>query len=287
MGKNRRTIKKGHEAPGSMEAPRMRVCVAALIRVTMAVSIIAAAMPAYSLTPGYGPGVVQKASMESGVTEDERAMLYDVYSGFLASGTGTYRTETYYPAMQWENWPRALEVCYFHSVRPGVMKLYSDTSHAGEYQVAVERTEDMNAIRQRETEYNTLVAQIAAQAEEKTPEEKVRFFHDYITQKCSYDYTHTRSRAYDCLVDGLSVCNGYATAFYNLCSAAGLEVNYIAGTVEVEGQGRIAHAWNRVKGSDGQWLYYDLTFDDTLGNDRYYGLTEGEMSQDHFPKEMV
>lgn len=123
--------------------------------------------------------------------------------------------------------------------------------------------------------------------EGKPAEEKIRYFHDYLVNHCGYDYTHAKSRAYDCLIGGSSVCNGYAAAFHNLCTVAGLEASYIAGTVEVEGQGRIAHAWNRVKAEDGQWRYYDVTFDDSTSSYRYYGITEEEMGRDHFPEEII
>lgn len=247
--------------------------------------------PAYSIPSRdsmYGPGAVGTLHQEDGVTDADLAMIEDVYSGAMASVDGHYCTEKYYQASPQGNWTRALEVCRFYSIKPGQIQLRYDPSGSGLCQVSVEIDgTDMDAVRAKEAVYLAEVDRLVAAVEGKTPEEKIRFFHDYLIGHCEYDYSLTKSRAYDCLVTGSSVCNGYAAAFYNLCRAAGLEAGYIAGTATVEGSGRIAHAWNRVKMEDGQWRYYDVTWDDETGSYRYYGLTEDEMSLNHFPEQVV
>lgn len=246
--------------------------------------------PAYSIPSRdsmYGPGI-EAAYREDGVTDADLAMIEDIYNGVMASGDGRYWTETYYPVSTQGNWVRALEVCRFYSVKPKQIQLRYDPAGSGLCQVSVEiNGTDMDAVRAKEAVYLAEVDRLVAAVAGKTPEEKIRFFHDYLIGHCEYDYSLTKSRAYDCLVTGSSVCNGYAAAFYNLCRAAGLEAGYIAGTATVEGSGRIAHAWNRVKMEDGQWHYYDVTWDDETGSYRYYGLTEDEMSLNHFPEQVV
>jgi len=266
----------------------------------MAAATFATGTPmGYGLTTGYGPeyaqsglgasqaGSTQDAVME-GVTAEEEAMIEDIYNGFLASRSGSYQTEKFYRINANGNWLRALEVCYFHSDKPRGMKLYYQSGDIGACQALIEIPgTDMETFRKKEAAYNAEVARIVSEVEGKSTEEKVRYFHDYIVQRCEYDYTHAKSRPYDCLIDGQSVCNGYAAAFYNLCAAVGLETNYIAGTVEAENQGRIIHAWNRVKAEDGQWRYYDVTFDDNTRSYQYYGITEEEMDRDHFPEQII
>ena len=272
---------------------RGRACARIASGFAIAATALTIAVPtAYSLPAGYRPGYVQggpgATQAAEGVTEEERAMIQDVYNGFLASTSGSYQTEKFYRISPSGNWNRALEVCYFHSDGPGGMKLYYENGDRGSYQVIIEKPRtDMDAFRQKVAAYDAEVARIVSVVEGKPAEEKIRYFHDYLVNHCGYDYTHAKSRAYDCLIGGSSVCNGYAAAFHNLCTVAGLEASYIAGTVEVEGQGRIAHAWNRVKAEDGQWRYYDVTFDDSTSSYRYYGITEEEMGRDHFPEEII
>lgn len=245
--------------------------------------------PAYSdtLVP-YGPGAPASLYAKDGVTDVELAMIEDVYNGVMTSQDGSYCTEAYYPLDIGGDWVWALEVCRFYSVKPEQIQLCYDESGSRLFRVSVSLAGvDMDTVRAKEAAYTAEVERLAAEVEGRTAEEKVRFFHDYLVGRCEYDQTLSKSRAYDCLVDGSSVCNGYAAAFYNLCRAAGLEAGYIAGTATVEGSGRIAHAWNRIKMEDGQWHYYDVTWDDGTGSYRYYGLTEDEMSLDHFPEQVV
>lgn len=264
----------------------------AMLAAGMAVlSSLATAMlhPAYSDTlAGYGPGSPAVLYEEGGVTDVEMEMIEDVYEGVMASQDGSYCTEAYYPLSLGGGWVRALETCRFYSVKPGQIQLCYDGLGSGLFRVSVSLGgPDMEAVRQKEAVYLAEVGRLVAEVEGKTAEEKVRFFHDYLVSHCEYDHSLTKSRAYDCLVGGSSVCNGYAAAFYNLCHAAGLEAGYISGTVEIPGVGRLPHAWNRVKLEDGQWHYYDATWNDSTCSYQYYGLTEEGISRGHFPETVL
>lgn len=256
------------------------------VMVSMAVMAI---LPAYSITytAGYkydsecGSGVAQLVYQEGETTDDERIMLQELCNGFLASEDGYYRTRGYYPVKQYENWIRKLETGYLHSVKPKYWMHY-DSSGADICQVVIKcQDTDMRTVRQKEEAYRAEVERLVSKVEGKTVEEKVRYFHDYLVGCCEYDYSYTRSRPYDCLIDGTSTCNGYAAAFYNLCSDAGLEAEYIVGIAETDDGARGFHAWNRVKSENGEWLYYDVTWDDVLESYEYYGLTQEEMDRDH------
>ena len=96
-----------------------------------------------------------------------------------------------------------------------------------------------------------------------TTEETLLYIHDYIITHCQYDNTLSKHSAYDCLVLGSAVCEGYARAFLYLCQLAKLDVHFI-------GSEAINHAWNvaRVINSStippslGAYYYIDCTYDD-------------------------
>ena len=67
-----------------------------------------------------------------------------------------------------------------------------------------------------------------------------------------YDLQHA-------LINGTSVCNGYALAFNLLTNRAGIKSDICIGKVPGSGY----HAWNRVTLSDGSQYFYDITFLDS------------------------
>lgn len=260
-------------------------------------SIIAIALTAFATAAFHVYGIVQgpaqtqpvqatASEYECTLPVEEKAMLNDIYGRFLNSENGCTLTDQYYQIGLWDNWTRALTAVHFHSAKPSSVRLMESRTTEGTYRIGTTYTGDMEEFRHKEAEYDAEVSRLVQTVDGKTIEEKVRFFHDVLINRCEYDLTLSKSRAYDCLIGGLSVCNGYASAFYNLCSAAGLEVNYIVGTVSVQGT-PIPHAWNRVKGSDGQWHYYDVTGDDTSRSERFYDMTDQEMTGMYFTEEIV
>ena len=260
----------------------------AAIAITLT-ALVTAVFHVYGITKG--PATVQNAPVitsfyESTMPVEEKEMLSDIYGRFLSSDDGYSATDRFYQIGQWGNWARALSTVYFHSAKPTSMKIQGTAAQDGVYRIYTEYTGNMDDFRCKEAEYDAEINRLVASVDGQSIENKIRFFHDYLISKCEYDYTLSKGRAYDCLIGGSSVCNGYATAFYNLCSAAGLEVNYIVGKVD-NGTGIISHAWNRVKGSDGQWRYYDVTFDDTSRSNAFYGMTEEEMSKQYFAEEII
>ncbi|MBE6986858.1 MAG: hypothetical protein E7433_05490 [Ruminococcaceae bacterium] len=58
------------------------------------------------------------------------------------------------------------------------------------------------------------------------------------------------------------VCEGYAKTYQLLLNAAGLDNIYVGGTAGESSNNREAHAWNMAKMDDGQWYWFDLTWDD-------------------------
>ena len=98
-----------------------------------------------------------------------------------------------------------------------------------------------------------------------TDYEKIRAIYDYICDNVAYDYGHLEDpsyrlqfTAYAALMDGTSVCQGYASLFYLLAGKAGLDVRIVAGVGDGE-----AHSWNIVKLGD-VWYNLDATWEAVL-----------------------
>lgn len=108
--------------------------------------------------------------------------------------------------------------------------------------------------------------------------EKVQKIYDYIVTNVSYDYEHLNDSsytlaytAYAALINGTSVCQGYASLFYRMAHEAGLSARVVTGLAEGE-----AHAWNMVRIGD-LYYYVDTTFASSSGNSEDY-LLKGSIS---------
>lgn len=89
--------------------------------------------------------------------------------------------------------------------------------------------------------------------------------------------------AYGALVEGYSVCEGYAEAFQYLLRRVGIQSFLIQGTgINTQGQTE-AHEWNAVR-IDGKFYHVDLTWDDQGANlfHAYFNLSTSDMTQDHW-----
>ena len=110
--------------------------------------------------------------------------------------------------------------------------------------------------------------------------DKVRYFHDTIVNRCSYNsgaalvYQPTvPAKAYGALVEGsASPAEGYAKAFKLLCNRAGIACEIIGGIVNGE-----AHMWNYVQ-IGGSYYLVDATFDDVPGVGPYDYFLKGSSS---------
>lgn len=110
--------------------------------------------------------------------------------------------------------------------------------------------------------------------------EKVKAVHDYIVLNGKYDKNSIYYSDYDLLVEGTSVCNGYALLTYNMLNKLNIPVNLVPGTAAGE-----AHIWNMVKLGD-YWFHLDVTWNDPVSDSdavfyTYYMLTEKEICKDH------
>lgn len=111
--------------------------------------------------------------------------------------------------------------------------------------------------------------------------EKEKFVHDALIDKLSYNMgAEMNQSAYSALVNGQTVCAGYARAFQYVLQQLEIPCYYCTGYA---GQN---HAWNIVSLDDG---YYnvDTTWDDTGGGTYdYFNKTDGDYASSHIRKEL-
>lgn len=106
---------------------------------------------------------------------------------------------------------------------------------------------------------------------------KIKKIYDYICSNVTYDYSHLSDptyqlqyTAYAALINGTSVCQGYAVLFYRMALQSGVDARLISGT----GNGG-PHAWNIVKiGS----YYYNLDSTWDAGRSYYYYFLKNDSS---------
>ena len=94
-----------------------------------------------------------------------------------------------------------------------------------------------------------------------TDAQKVLYIHDHIVTHTAYDESLSKFNAYDALVGGSAVCQGYSLLFQYYMDSLGIECDIV-------GSEELGHAWNAVN-VNGAWYYIDCTWDDPVGP---YGL---------------
>ncbi len=130
-----------------------------------------------------------------------------------------------------------------------------------------------------------VVAEMTADLAGKSDYEKSLILHDRLVKANVYDYSEHHQTAYGALIEGASVCAGYARAYQLLLQSVGIPCLYVSGTAD-NGSAIGGHAWNIVR-LDGQWYYCDTTWDDY--DNLYWGVqypyfntTYADISVDHF-----
>ena len=115
---------------------------------------------------------------------------------------------------------------------------------------------------------------------------KVKTIYDYICSHVTYDWDSYWSHdstlinqytAHAALIDGTSVCQGYANLFYRMANDAGVDTRLVAGMGDGE-----RHGWNLVC-LDGTYYWLDSTWDADIaaGQYRYFLLGSDAFEMDH------
>ena len=117
---------------------------------------------------------------------------------------------------------------------------------------------------------------------------KEAYVHDCLCEVCEYDATaENHQSAYSCLVEGTSVCSGYARAFQYLMQQLDVPVYFVTGDII----GGNAHAWNIIV-IGGKYYNVDVTWDDEVGRQLgesshpYFNVTDNAVSATHRRKGM-
>lgn len=111
--------------------------------------------------------------------------------------------------------------------------------------------------------------------------EKEKFVHDALIDGISYQLgAEMNQSAYSALVNGQTVCAGYARAFQYLMQQLGIPCYYCTGYA---GE---SHAWNIIRLDDGCYNV-DTTWDDTGdGTYDYFNRTDADYADSHMRQEM-
>ena len=130
------------------------------------------------------------------------------------------------------------------------------------------------------------VTELTADLADKSDYEKSLLLHDRVANAVTYQYTANDQTVIGSLLEGKSVCAGYARAYQLLLQAVGIPCFYVTG--HSKGQG---HAWNLVQ-LDGEWYYTDVTWDDQTddGSYVYYAylnMTYEQMCEEHTAEEFA
>lgn len=123
---------------------------------------------------------------------------------------------------------------------------------------------------------NAAKAVIAGAQALSTDYEKEKYVHDYLIQNVEYDDRASLGQsAYSALVNGKSVCAGYARANQYILQQLGIPCYYCTGYAGED------HAWNIVKLSDG-FYNEDVTWDDTDPSTYdYFNKTDKQFNPTH------
>lgn len=95
--------------------------------------------------------------------------------------------------------------------------------------------------------------------------EKIKTIHDALCNQLEYDLKGSYAHSVYAIIDGKSVCEGYAKTFKLLCNKANIPCMVITGMAYQKKNSSTvseAHAWNAVRMEDGKWYGLDATWDD-------------------------
>lgn len=139
--------------------------------------------------------------------------------------------------------------------------------------------QELNSAR---TAFNEQAGGIIAEAQKFSDNyTKEKYVHDQLLERISYNArAEMNQSAYSALVNGQTVCAGYARAFQYILQQLGIPCYYCTGYA---GE---SHAWNIVQLSDG-FYNVDTTWDDSDGgNYDYFNKTDEDYSNSHLRQEL-
>lgn len=117
----------------------------------------------------------------------------------------------------------------------------------------------------KEEHYSSLTQQKANLADKKATEiakscqrdtvvASIKAVYNYLCDNITYDNTYKKGSIYDALIDGNSVCSGFAGALQLIMEKMGVQCYLVSGNID-----GMAHVWNAVL-IEGKYYYVDATF---------------------------
>ena len=133
---------------------------------------------------------------------------------------------------------------------------YSYYSSTGQVTVVTfQYTGSASAIRPQITAYEHAVRNILGNIQPSWSDlEKAMYVNDYLAVNCKYDFTYSKYSAYNALVEGTAVCQGYALAYRELMGRLGIPCQMVSSAP-------LNHAWNLIQ-INGSWYHVDVTWND-------------------------
>lgn len=241
----------------------------------------------YTSTLGYG---------ETGDGLFFDANLYPYYQMIDSKGQHLYR-QIYANAVVMNAEFAPIEEVSVSELKNVVMAVYNDhpelfwlntifTCKYDQYKVCAELTLEFNMTKEElaaaTSEFFNITNNLLTQVENLgTAYEKERRLHDILIGRIEYEKGADKNQsAYSALVEGKSVCAGYARAYQYLMQRLGIPCYYCTGFAGTD------HAWNIVAMDDG---YYnvDLTWDDTPGGEYdYFNKTDKDYADTHVRRDL-
>ena len=119
-------------------------------------------------------------------------------------------------------------------------------------------------------------------SEGSNPYEWMKIFHDYLCETVVYVESTNSHNIIGPLLNGKSVCEGYAKSFKLFCELLEIPSAMVIGVGNTS-SGSEAHAWNVVRMEDGNWYAVDVTWDDQDSGIYYdFFLVGGETVPTYF-----
>ncbi|MBQ8613751.1 MAG: hypothetical protein IJ416_05995 [Ruminiclostridium sp.] len=195
---------------------------------------------------------------------------------YLLEGTGELESEvnvaSYMKKNNWDIEDLKLQLKYFYLSEPALFyvdrevgilynKDYSKVILKFEYDYSAAEAKKMLKAMKK-----SALKAVAGIDEDMHDAEKALAVHDYLILNCVYDHEEKSYSAYDCLVNGKAVCQGYSLAYlYIMRDILGIDC-------EIAFSDSQNHSWNYLKIGK-YWYHVDVTADDptfaTLDGKKY------------------
>lgn len=118
----------------------------------------------------------------------------------------------------------------------------------------------------------------------KTTFESVQIFNDYLANQTKYNSQFNNNDSYELtgsLLNGGSVCEGFAKGFKFLCDQAGIDCVQVSGSGILSGTKYPYHEWCYVKMDDGKWYLVDPTWNSLAANKEKWFLAGANANIDN------